>query len=121
MLILFGVHDLAVKLTGSDIRDRCDSALDRLRRVRAGLATPRGSREFKKEVGVQFGRAFLPGKRRKEGQHPHSKSKQAKTTTYTHRFVCLSKCNQEAIPTTDREKDALLEAGLGEKKVVILK
>ena len=38
--------------------------------------------------------------------------------TPTH-FFCLSQCKQEVVPTTNREKDALLEAGLGEKKIVV--
>ena len=39
--------------------------------------------------------------------------------TWTHKFVSLSRCAQDIIPTTDTEKDALLEAGLGEKKIVV--
>ena len=40
-------------------------------------------------------------------------------STQTHKFVCLSCCAQNIIPTTDREKDALYEVGLGEKKIVV--
>jgi hypothetical protein len=32
--------------------------------------------------------------------------------------VCLAKCDANTIPTTTREKDALLSSGLGEKKIV---
>lgn len=49
----------------------------------------------------------------------HSLTKKRKKTTYTHRFVCLNQCDQESIPTTDKEKDSLLEAGLGERKITI--
>ena len=45
--------------------------------------------------------------------------KHPRVSSWTHQFVCLSERNQTTIPTTDREKDRLLEAGLGEKKVVI--
>ena len=36
---------------------------------------------------------------------------------WKHRFVCLAWCDQHKIPTTDVEKDDLLEAGLGEKVI----
>ena len=36
---------------------------------------------------------------------------------WKHRFVCLAYCDQCKIPTTDVEKDDLLQAGLGEKEV----
>ena len=39
--------------------------------------------------------------------------------TWTQKFVCLSHCAQDIIPTTDAEKDTLLGAGLGEKKIVV--
>ena len=93
-----------------------------LHRVRAGLTHPKGLKGFqarKKEVGADFSQSFF-SRKRKECHSPNNLKQNArKTTTYTHRFVCLSKCNQDAIPTTDKEKDALLEAGLGEKKIVI--
>lgn len=34
-----------------------------------------------------------------------------------HRFVCLALRDQQKIPTTDVEKNNLLEAGLGEKVI----
>ena len=49
------------------------------------------------------------------GKRPYKRA----VRTWMHKFVCLSCCAQDIIPTTDREKDALLEAGLGEKKIVI--
>ena len=36
---------------------------------------------------------------------------------WKHRFVCLAYCDQYKIPTTDVEKDDLLQAGLGEKEI----
>ena len=36
---------------------------------------------------------------------------------WKHRFVCLAYCDQNKIPTTDMEKNDLLQAGLGEKEV----
>ena len=41
-----------------------------------------------------------------------------KITPWTHRFVCLSDCSQHYIPTTASQKDTLMSAGLGEKKIV---
>ena len=32
--------------------------------------------------------------------------------------MCLALCEQDTVPTTDKEKDVLLEAGLGEKLVI---
>ena len=73
------------------IRDRCDAALDTLHRVRTSLTTVKGSRRFaaqKKKLGLDFGRAFLQNKRRSSSL-PYSQGRKA-TTSYTHRFVCLS-------------------------------
>lgn len=71
--------------------------------------------EFKRKGGGLHGLRSLLGKR--PAQQPFSKKKAR--VTYTHRFLCLSKCCPESKPTTDREKDILLEAGLGEKKIII--
>ena len=38
--------------------------------------------------------------------------------SWTHKFFCLSRRDDTTIPTTDSEKNALLEAGLGERKIV---
>lgn len=46
-----------------------------------------------------------------------SKSKKPKKCAWKHCFVCLAWRNQHKIPTTDTEKDDLLEAGLGEKVI----
>ena len=69
----------------------------------------------KKHLGLDFSHTFLESKKSLSPTFNHPK----KFISYTHRFFCLSKCKQENIPMTDREKDALLEAGLGEKKITI--
>ena len=37
---------------------------------------------------------------------------------WKHKFLCLAYCDQTRIPTTDVEKDDLLQAGLGEKEII---
>ena len=46
-----------------------------------------------------------------------SSSKKPKKCVWKHRFVCLAWRDQQKIPTTDTDKDDLLEAGLGEKLI----
>ena len=41
----------------------------------------------------------------------------AKKCVWKHKFVCLAYHDQRKIPTTDVEKDDLLQAGLGEKEI----
>ena len=81
---------------------------------------PRGSRQFlaakRKQLGTDFGHAFLNGKKR---LREHLSCEKKAKSSYTHRFVCLSESGQSSIPTTDADKDSLLEAGLGEKKITI--
>ncbi len=95
---------------------RCNAALESLRRVRAGMITGKAV-DTKKAIAKGFNQAFL---RKRSALRLHKPAKIPRPTSWTHRFVCLSRCNQETIPTTDREKDALLDAGLGEKKIVVL-
>ncbi len=64
---------------------------------------------------MEYGRAFMAGKNR---SCPSSAEKKCKAS-YTHRFFCLSQCHQKIIPRNDKEKDLLLEAGLGEKRITI--
>ena len=40
-------------------------------------------------------------------------------SSYANRFVCLSESGQSSIPTIDTDKDSLLVAVLGEKKITI--
>lgn len=72
--------------------------------------------DTKKAIGRGFNQAFL---RKRSALRLHKGARIPRLTSWTHRFVCLSRCNQETIPTTDREKDALLDVGLGEKKIVV--
>ncbi len=60
------------------------------------------------------------GKKRKlsaELSSSFSSFKKSKKVAWRHRFICLAKHNQIKIPTTDSDKDALMEAGLGEKSI----
>lgn len=102
---------------GSEVRDVCDTAVSTLRRVRANLSVGGTGRAFRsRSIGKGFKNSFLRGKNKCLSPPP----KRAKCVTpWTHRFVCLSRCDQDAMLTTDREKDALLEAGLGEKNITI--
>ena len=100
-LISFTIH------TGNDLRARCSSAIEVLQRARVGHGT-----------GKAFTQAFIQERRRTA--LPLMKTQKCpRVSSWTHRFVCLSQCHQETIPTTESAKDALLEAGLGEKKIVI--
>ena len=106
-------------IVGDHVRERCDTALDTLRRVRTTFTNTRGSRQFTartKQLGAEFGKVFL-GKRRSK-QRPCVPEKKNKTS-YTHRFICLNECNQKIVPKKDTEKNLLLEAGLGERKITI--
>lgn len=71
-------------------------------------------------TGAAAGKGFSFIQNRKRSALPSKLTpKGHKVASWTHRFVCLSKCNQVTIPTTESAKDALLEAGLGEKKITI--
>ena len=45
--------------------------------------------------------------------------KRCRTIGWTHTFYCLSECQQNVVPHSNYERDVLLEAGLGEKRVFI--
>ena len=98
----------------------CDFALNNLRRAREGLTArvreSRNKSSFSREFTPTS--SFLGQKRRSVNLLDKRPCKRA-ARTWTHKFVCLSRCAQDIIPTTDTEKDALLEAGLGEKKIVV--
>ena len=51
-----------------------------------------------------------------KGKKPKSASK----CSWKHKFVCLAYHDQTRIPTTDTEKDDLLQAGLGEKEIGLM-
>ena len=103
-----------------NISQRCDEALNRLKDIRAGLIADRRV-DRKKKVGNALKDAFHFGgrKRARTSESKAGASKRPRGSSWTHRFVCLAVCEQDIVPTTDREKDILLEAGLGEKKLVI--
>ncbi len=71
------------------------------------------------EDGVGFSQSFFNLKRKVCCSQSNVKKRAKKCISYTTDSYALSKIDQESIPTTDREKDALLEAGLGEQKIVI--
>ena len=84
------------------LRKATDRALNALEGMRRGL---KGNGERKKRLKSELASAFI------------SKSKKPKKRAWKHRFVCLAWRDQHKIPTTDVEKDDLLEAGLGEKVI----
>ena len=106
---------------GDHVRERCDTALHNLHRVRTSLTNtkPKGMRQLaaqRRKLGVEFGQAFM-GRKRK--QHLSYSAEKKNKVSYTHRFFCLNECNQKVVPKNDKEKDSLLEAGLGEKRITI--
>ena len=84
-------------------------AMNKIRRVRAGIEAEKirdsRKRKSKEEVASLFS--------------PYNKTKKfkPKKSVWKHRFTCLAYRNQPKIPTTDTEKDELLQAGLGEKEI----
>ena len=71
----------------------------------------------------QIQSGFRQGKKKKRERElkelfPSKKGKKREHTPWTHKFVCLATHNQTSIPTTAIEKDVLISAGLGEKKIV---
>ena len=88
---------------------RCEHVLQRLSEVRAGRQRNGEDKKSKKRTVGELGNLFhhgLKSKRSKMVQKP-----------WTHHFVCLAFCDQKNIPTTAKEKEILISAGLGEKKV----
>ena len=84
------------------ILNATDRALNALRGMRKGMREDTGRR---KRIKSEISSVFSPTLKR------------AKKCAWKHRFVCLALRDQHKIPTTDVEKDDLLEAGLGEKMV----
>ena len=71
-----------------------------------------------RRTGARYSQLFLhTTKRRRDSDTLHQK--RYKTVGWTHSFYCLSECQQNVIPCSNYERDALLEAGLGEKRVFI--
>ena len=106
----FDSINACIYFTESALLARADEVIDRLRRVRRGCQAEelRKSGKGKKRIADEIGTLF-----------PHQKKGKPvkKTSSWTHRFVCLAMCDQDGIPTTSSEKDRLICAGLGEKKI----
>ena len=105
-------------VAGIGVQGRCEAALDALHKVQTSFTAVKGSKLFtarKKCLSSDFSHAFLHSK---SGLSPTINSGKM-SISYTHQFFCLSQCKQEVVPTTNREKDALLEAGLSEKKILV--
>ncbi len=83
-----------------DIVKAADRALNALQTMRKGM---HGDVNKKKRIRSEVASVF-----------PSCKKAKAKCA-WKHRFICLARHDQTRIPTTDTEKDDLLEAGLGEK------
>ena len=81
------------------VLDAADKAITALRNVRSRSSSAGQKRKatVKQEVSALF---------RKKGKN---------VSTWKHRFVCLTITDQVRIPTSDSEKDGLMQAGLGEK------
>ena len=89
------------------VRERAARALQALR-------TPLSPGPAKKSADKEMESLFSFSKKRRLGKTPISSKQQC---VWKHRFVCLAYSDQTRMPTTDAEKDELLEAGLGEKEV----
>lgn len=76
---------------------------------RGAIAALRGTRE--KDI-------ISRDNKRKNSAVPHNFNKMSKHSSWTHKFVCLASTSQERVPSSANKEDLLL-AGLGEKKVVI--
>lgn len=88
---------------------KADAVLSSLNRVRSGLTQSRGKGKGKKKFSEREEMVKL---------FPQFKVEDAeKKRPWTHHFVCLAYCDQTTIPTTTWQKDQLLSAGLGEKKI----
>lgn len=63
------------------------------------------------------------GKRRRGSSSasstPSGQAKFPRLQTWTHRFVCLPKANNDRIPSTVVEQNEIIQAGLWEKKISI--
>ncbi len=85
-----------------------ENTLGVLTKMKAGKSekTPKGKWQARKEVKKLFNYSGAKRKKREEGG-----------AEWKHKFFCLAFHDQRRIPTTDVEKDDLLQAGLGEKEI----
>lgn len=91
-----------------------ENAFDMLKRMRAGAKAEKsreGKRKAKEEVNQLFNYTSASV----------SKRRKSEKIQWKHKFVCLAYRDQTRIPTTDVEKDDLLQAGLGEKEIAFYK
>ena len=82
------------------------------------LQRARGNAGANAGVGTRYSQLFLREAKRKR-QSEDMSQKRPRTIGWTHAFYCLSECRQSVVPQSNYERDILLEAGLGEKKVFI--
>ena len=79
----------------------------------------RGLKQFKEEIASEqqqnFGHYSVKGKRPRFGGPPAKRK--SSTVTWTHHFVCLADRFKAKPPMAQWERQALLEAGLGERKI----
>ena len=95
-----------------NVREQCNTALNTLQHARMNL----GGRRF----GRNFAQVFLRGRKRVScGDNTEDQRKHSHSNSWTHTFYCLSQAGQGFIPSTNEERDLLMEAGLGEKKITI--
>ena len=98
--------------SGLEIRSSCNRALQVVRNVRDHLRGTRAADEQK----VNFAPYKIGKKRNIESAClPPAK----KCTAWSAKFVCLADTGAQHVPTTVTQKEVLVEAGLGEKKVDI--
>ena len=81
--------------------NQCLLSVGQLKPRESNKAPVGRKRRIKEEVSSLFGK----------------RKKTVAKCVWKHKFICLAKCNQQRIPTTDAEKDKLLMAGLGEKEI----
>ena len=97
-------HRIACIINCVGLMRAADRALSALKGMRRGLRDDTGR---KKRIKSEISGVFSSSKRAK------------KSVEWKHRFVCLAWRDQSKVPTTDTEKDDLLEAGLGEKVITL--
>jgi hypothetical protein len=81
-------------------------------------------KSFKEEIAREHRQNFATyayssdkGKRPRFGKAPAAKRYKHTNTPWTHHFVCLASCDKCKPPTSGWEREMLIEAGLGEKKI----
>ena len=97
--------------TGANIRGSCSRALDAVRSFRNRLGGAATLNDITADQKANFGPYKQP-----KGKGP---AKRSKGISWTVKMVCLSSTNAKRVPCTVVEREALIEAGLGEKKVFI--